>query len=224
MKYFLFCVCFVFSCGASEEVYQVAHIQGQQPLLDGRRDEKFWQAVQPVTGFMNPWNREVEPATALSLAYSTDGLYFHFDVRDNEVILANDFRKERDIEMGDRVELFFSKDKNMGAYYCFEVDAAGRVLSYAAQHYRKMNYDWEPPVGFRVAARRKEGGYAVEGVVPTDFLENLGTAGVLYMGAYRAEFSRRDSVVEENWLTWVNPATTKPDFHVPSSLCKVSLK
>ena len=36
-------------------------------------------------------------------------------------------------------------------------------------------------------------------------------------GVYRAEFSMSDDGVQENWISWVDPGTEKPDFHVASS-------
>ncbi|HTN68027.1 MAG TPA: sugar-binding protein, partial [Dysgonamonadaceae bacterium] len=138
-------------------------------------------------------------------------------------VLEPNFSKDRDVEKEDRVELFFSKDKEMSEYYCFEIDAKGRVLSYSAKYYRSFNFDWDVPTGFKVAAKINSNGYSVEGSIPLEFIKNLNPNGELFFGAYRAEFSRQGNVKIENWLTWINPKTESPDFHVPSSLGKLIL-
>jgi hypothetical protein len=92
------------------------------------------------------------------------------------------------------------------------------------------------------------GGYAVEGRIPLASLEQLGfprlRPGVtIRCGLYRAEFShdRSSRPVEpketihnrgrksvgsppiEHWISWVDPQTPEPDFHVPSSLGRLKI-
>jgi hypothetical protein len=57
--------------------------------------------------------------------------------------------------------------------------------------------------------------------MPKTFLSELMQDSVLYFGTYRAEFTASDGTVAENWLTWQNPSTSEPDFHVPESLGKL---
>ncbi|MDR3252780.1 MAG: hypothetical protein LBT35_04370, partial [Tannerella sp.] len=125
-------------------------------------------------------------------------------------------------EKEDRVELFFSKDRDMNDYYCFETDAKGRVLSYRCSYYRNFDFDWDVPVGFAVAGSIRPGAYSVEGAIPVVFLKDfLQNDEFIYFGAYRAEFSKKDGITVENWLTWNAPSTAKPDFHVPLTLGKL---
>ena len=142
------------------------------------------------------------------------------------MVIKQDFTKERDVEKEDRVELFFSKDKEMNEYYCFEIDPVNRVLSYCSSYYRKFLFDWEPPAGFVTATSIHSGGYTVEGAIPLSFMEKLRNDDCsLYFGAYRAEFSKKDDgTTIENWLTWIDPQTSSPDFHVQQSLGKMISK
>ena len=40
----------------------------------------------------------------------------------------------------------------------------------------------------------------------------------LLFGLYRAEFSRKaDGAVDEAWISWKQPDSETPDFHIPSS-------
>lgn len=209
---------------AQKQEYHVISASGSMIRPDGTKDEKAWADAKEIRSFSNPWNKEVSPETSLSMLRDEKYLYFFFDVSDDEVVTAPGFQQERDIEKGDRVELFFSKDKDMRKYYCFEIDPEGRTLAYAAQHYRKMDFDWDAPAGFEVAARPRPGGYTVEGAIPLEFLEGLKNGETVFFGAYRAEFSREDNKLVENWLTWVDPGTASPDFHVPASLGKLIIK
>lgn len=208
---------------AQRQEYHVRFVPGSAIRPDGTNDEEAWADAGEIRSFCNPWNREVSPETSLSMLRDEKYLYFFFNVLDDEIIKASGFRQERDIEKGDRVELFFSADKDMRQYYCFEIDPEGRTLSYAAQHYRKMNFDWDVPAGYKVAARARPGGYSVEGAIPLEFLDGLKQGDEIFFGGYRAEFSLEDSALVENWLTWVDPGTASPDFHVPASLGKLRL-
>ncbi len=213
---------FLTGCVQQQE-YHVKLVAAGAIEPDGVNDEKAWSGVKEISSFSNPWNKEVSPETSLSMVRDDEYLYFFFNVSDAEIVTHPVFSKERDVEKEDRVELFFSKDKDMREYYCLEIDSQGRTLSYAAQHYRKIDFDWEAPAGYKVSARARQGGYTVEGAIPLAFLDGLKKGEDIFFGAYRAEFSVKDNQLVENWLTWVDPATTEPDFHVPASLGKLRL-
>jgi chondroitin AC lyase len=210
------------ACSQKHE-YRVGLVGDGTIGLDGVKDERAWSDAKEIKSFSNPWNKEISPETSLSMLRDGEYLYFFFDVGDEEIVTAPDFSQERDVEREDRVEIFLSKDKDMREYYCFEIDAMGRTLSYAASHYRQFNFDWEAPAGYKVAARTYPGGYSVEGAIPLVFLEELKNGKELFFGAYRAEFSLENNKLEENWLTWADPATASPDFHVPASLGRLRL-
>lgn len=210
------------ACGQRE--YNTATIPEGVVAVDGERSEEAWSHSTPITAFTNPWNKEVCPETSLSMVKDSSHLYFYFEVKDDEILLDSTLSSERQIAKEDRVELFFSRDKGMKEYYCFEIDAKGRTLSYAANYYRQLNFAWEVPVGYTVVSRIISGGYAVEGSIPLAFIRGLSSDGELYFGAYRAEFSRVKGITVENWLTYIDPQTATPDFHVPASLGKLNCK
>lgn len=214
----------VTACQSDNNRYEAVLVRDGVVLLDGIREEKVWEEVKTISNFQNPWNEEVAPPTKLQLFHDGEMLYFFFDVEDQQILLEKEFNVERDLEKEDRVELFFSKDAEMEEYYCFEVDAQARVLTYSAKNYRQMDYAWEAPEGFEVRSRINSEGYSVEGKIPMSFMKTLTRDGLLYFGAYRAEFSKDSEKTVENWMTWVDPRTKDPDFHVPSSLGKLLLK
>jgi hypothetical protein len=191
--------------------------------VDGKRDESVWEQADSITSFGNPWNKEVSSPTSLQMSKDNRNLYFIFQVSDNDIVSELNFSTERDVEKEDRVELFFSRDKAMNDYYCFEVDTKGRTLSYRASYHRQFNFEWEPPHGFLSAAQISSTGYTVEGSIPLEFINGIASDGQIYFGAYRAEFFKQGDTIVENWTTWVNPKVTSPDFHVPASLGRMIL-
>jgi hypothetical protein len=130
----------------------------------------------------------------------------------------------------------------MQDYYCIEIDPRGRSFDYRAGYYRRIDpkWNWE---GLETAGLPFAGGYAVEGRIPLASFEAMGfprlEPGVkIRCGLYRAEFSHDRSgrpVVQkesihnlgrqldgpppiEAWMSWIDPNTVEPDFHVPTSL------
>jgi len=171
---------------------------------------------------INPWGETCAP-TDISVACFGDYLHFRFDVTDRDLVYAEDFKTERDLEVGDRVEIFFSKDSDMKEYNCFEIDPFGHVLSYSAAYYRQHEFSWEPPHGFKASASLTDKGYLVEVSVPMEFVNTFIDEGQLYMGLYRGDFYKDGDNIVERWYSWKDPHTPEPDFHVPSSLELVTL-
>jgi hypothetical protein len=211
--------------GCTKQEYTVATVKDALIAIDGQNNEPAWQSAGSIRSFTNPWNSKVCPKTSLSMLQDSKNLYFFYEVKDDNIVLVSDFTDEESVAKEDRVELFFSKDKDMKEYYCIEIDAKGRILSYSCSYYRNYNYAWEPPSGFISVADTGNDGYTVEGAIPLAFLKKLFQPdGSIYFGAYRAEFSRQGDSIVENWLTWIDPQTEKPDFHVPSALGKLKFK
>ena len=153
-----------------------------------------------------------------------------------------ELRDEEDAVFEDRAEIYFCPDAGMKDYYAIEVDARGRTFDYRASYYRRLDtaWNWE---GLETKASPIEQGYVVEGRIPLASFEAMGfprlRPGVKIRGGlYRAEFShdrsgrkveQRESIHNqgrqldgpppiEAWMSWVDPKTVEPDFHVPTSL------
>lgn len=206
-----------------EQQYIVQVVPDGVINVDGEINEEVWTKAAKINSLINPWNKEVAPPTTFAMLKDGQFVYFYFDAKDDDMVVKADFKDERDVEVEDRVELFFSKDPGMKAYYGFEMDPQGKTLSYRAAYYRQFDYNWEPPDRFKTAAHIYEGGYIVEGMIPVEFLRGLSETNVILTGIYRGEFSKGDTAIIENWMTWVNSKTQIPDFHVPASLGKIIL-
>jgi hypothetical protein len=130
----------------------------------------------------------------------------------------------------------------MKDYYCVEVDSRGRAFDYRGSFYRRLDPKWNWR-GLETRASPLAQGYVVEGRIPLASFAalgfpRLGPGAKIRCGLYRAEFSHdrrgkpavyRDSIHNrgrrsqgpppiEEWISWVDPGTKEPDFHVPTSL------
>lgn len=181
-----------------------------------------WEKANVETRFSFPWENRPAPRTEFRALFDERALYFAFRVDDDDVVLVEDFRSKDDVVREDRAELFFALDEKLEKYFCLELDPLGRVLDYRAAHYRKFDRSWTFP-GLKVAGRRTGGGYTVEGMIPLASLTSLGfpapgPACAIKFGIYRAEFRHGEgSDPIEGWISWVDPRTKEPDFHVPES-------
>jgi hypothetical protein len=156
-------------------------------------------------------------------------------------------RDKEDAVLEDRVEMILSRDEQMNKYFCFEIDSRGRTFDYQASYYRQFDPKWKCK-GLETAAAPTKKGYTVEGRIPLATLVEMGFPRLvpgekILCGLYRAEFSHDRSgkpVVQretihnrgrrlagpppiEDWMSWIDPKTPEPDFHVPSSLGRLEI-
>lgn len=207
---------------SSHRIYTATPTTKGSIKVDGVKNESDWKKAKIINEFINPWNKEVNAKTELSLLYDSEYLYFFYETIDNDMVIVEDYKGEASVGREDRVELFFSTDSALSLYYGFEIDPLGRVMDYSAKHYRKFNYEWNLE-GILTAGKVSDNGYVVEGAIPMSFLREVaGNNCEIFFGAYRGEFSKNEKgETVENWLTIIDPKTPKPDFHVPSSFAKL---
>ncbi|MIL09388.1 endoxylanase, partial [Salmonella enterica subsp. enterica] len=210
--------------GSTYDVVKVS----KAPTLDGKADDTVWQEAGLLEGgFHFPWEQVHAPRTQFRAVHDGANFYFSFVVVDPDVVVLDQPKGEREtVDEEDRVELFFSAgpidkpvDYEMPAYYAVEVDPAGRVHDYSMKYYRQIDSAWKLD-GFKTAGARTPDGYIVEASIPLSALRGLGLLkpdGSLRAGAFRAEFSRKDGKLDQRWISWVDPQTPVPDFHVDSA-------
>jgi len=226
----------------SDETYRVRHVPGVRIQLDGRADEPAWSRAQVLRRFGFPWKKAPAPATEFRALCDDRYLYFTFRVHDEDMVVLEKLRDEEDAVLEDRVELCFARDDRMKEYYWVEIDSRGRAFDYRAEYYRRFEPKWNWK-GFEAKASQIEKGYVVEGRIPLAGFEELGFGHLrpgtkIRFGLYRAEFShdrsgraeaQRESIHTrgrkldgpppvEDWMSWIDPGTEEPDFHVPASL------
>ena len=227
---------------ANDKVYRVRYLPDAGIRLTGRADDPRWSLANVEKDFRFPWKQAVAPATEFRALCDDKHLYFTFRAHDEDLVVLDKLDGKEDVVLEDRVEMFFAADGQMKDYYCLEIDPRGRTYDYRGAFYRRFDPRWSWK-GLETKASLLPQGYVVEGRVTLASLEELGfpklRPGVkIRCGLYRAEFSHDRSgkpVVEqatihnqgrrskgpppiEQWISWVDPQTPEPDFHVPASL------
>ncbi|MBI5820409.1 MAG: exo-alpha-sialidase [Verrucomicrobia bacterium] len=226
----------------SEQTYRVRYVPNAAIKVDGRANEPLWAGAAVEKQFIFPWNKAAAPATEFQALCDDTHLYFTFRMQDDDIVVLEKLRDKQDAVFEDRAELYFAPDDWMKNYYCMEVDSRGRAYDYRGSYYRQLDSSWNCN-GLETAASPLPNGYVVEGRIPLASFEAMGfprlRPGVkIRCGLFRAEFSHDRSgrpVVQraslhnrgrhldgpppiEAWMSWVDPKTEEPDFHVPTSL------
>jgi hypothetical protein len=202
--------------------YEVRYIGGAEVRVDGRLDERVWEEAYCERGFCFPWEGRVGGVTEFRSFFDDERLYFSFRVEDGDIVVAETVESEQALDVEDRVEMFLARDGKLEEYFCFEVDALGRLHDYRGSYYRQFDSSWDCG-GIQTAGVIGESGYTVEAAISAASLEGLGFDflrrwGVVRAGLFRADFVRgAGGEAEVHWVSWVRPGTAGPDFHVPSA-------
>ncbi len=178
-----------------------------------RAESPDFSQAELLSDFTFPWIDRSPPRTEFRAVHDGGHFHFQFEVDDEDIVLGETIDS-------DRVEIFIAIDDQLSPYYGFEMDPGGGVLDYKAVFHRQFDFDWTLPE-WKTGGELFDGGYRVTGSVPLAILESLGCLrdGRMMAGAYRAEFSRgADGEVIQDWMSWIDPETLQPDFHVPTSL------
>lgn len=186
-----------------------------------------WSDAVVLREFRFPWENRSAPATEFRALWDGARLFFRFDCEDGDLVLGEGRDAKEKVMGSDRAEVFFARDLALDPYYALEMDPRGEVLAYEARYYRRMNWEWSFP-GLEVRAEIRRTGYVVEGSIPLATLRELGVlrAGeaALLAGVFRAEFHHQGEAVHPGWMSWVDPRTEKPDFHVPAAFGRFELE
>jgi chondroitin AC lyase len=225
MKYSILSIVFFWllciSCKTERElpVYEVNYSNEDEIVLDGMPDDKAWGRSTALKDFIFPWDDSTPPVTIFRALYNSNTLYISYTAVDQNLVIKDSLQNESDIAYEDRVELFLSKDTTMKEYFCFEIDPSGRVLDYKASYYRIFDDKWNVS-GIQVASGINSESYQIEAAIPLNSIAEMGIdiSKDFYVGLYRADFENLTSGIKENWLSWVNPEVSKPDFHIPETL------
>ncbi|MBS5149983.1 MAG: carbohydrate-binding family 9-like protein [Butyricicoccus pullicaecorum] len=219
----------VYQNQAATPHYDIAK-RTDKATVDGKLDDGVWKTVAALSGdFHFPWDAKEAPLTVFKGYHDGTNFYFGFEITDADVVVEEAWKAdESTVDAEDRAELFFAggsvdkpTPKGMPLYYGIEIDPKGRVHDYSIEYYRKFDSKWNLN-GLETKGAQTDTGYVVEGKVPLKSLQDLGLIqnDVMRAGVYRAEFSapkkgEKDPVME--WISWVDPKTEAPDYHVDSS-------
>ncbi len=206
----------------ASKVYRVRQIPEEvEAGPGGWLEAEHWKQAEALVDFRFPWIAMQAPATTFRALRNSKKFFFCFEIADADLVLDDSDDPVKRVTGSDRAELFFATGESLDPYYCLEIDPRGYVFDYRGKYYREFSPEWTWP-GLETAARIGEGGYVVAGCLPMESFEALGLLQegetCLRAGVYRAEFSHAaDGTVVEDWISWVDPGTENPDFHVPGS-------
>jgi hypothetical protein len=198
--------------------------------VTGRGSSPAWQQASILTDFSYPWEAARPTLTCFKAVHGEHWVYFLFEVDDPRTHVEAVTNDKREVIDSSRVEIFFRKDDQLTPYYCLEIDASGRVLDYLGNFHRQFEFDWAWPAGeYVVKASTRAGGYLVEVALSKRSLQELGllsgNAPRLQAGLFRAECTH--TVVPRDhmrWISWVQPDSPTPDFHIPSAFGVLELE
>lgn len=211
--------------------YIVKHIDSNLLKVEGNEMNPIWEKANVTSDFTNPWEDVEAPKTSFRALWDDDHFYFRYDVEDENVLTYIDKDHKMEVVHSDRVEIFIRKDKKLNPYYCLEMDARGRVLDYVTKFYRDYDYEWEWPKSKNLSVKASENkiGYIVEGAISLSSLRELGLFknNQLEAGLYRGycmSLPVGDGEADLRWISWVDPKSENPDFHIPSSFGKLKFE
>ena len=187
--------------------------------IDGIGEASIWPTANLLTQFTCPWNDGTPPPTHFKALFDNTHFYFLYQAADPNI--SKKATTTRPVVDSDRVEIFFKTDDNLNPYYSLEMDALGRVLSSKNRFYRNIDMDWKWPDGhFQLFSSINKNGYIVEGKISLASLRqlNLLQGNILKAGLFRGEyFYGENGGMDVKWISWVNPGSERPDFHIASA-------
>src|SRR5699024_747991 len=111
------------------------------PVIDGELASGEWDKAKKIQNFTFPWRNNKQSFTEFFVSVDSTNFNFAFLVEDRSLVWEP-YKNEMDVSLGDRVEIFFAKDKDLNEYFCLEINPVGKVLDYKATYYRKFDVKW----------------------------------------------------------------------------------
>lgn len=201
--------------------YIVNHVPANKLTITGKADDQLWKIAKNLADFSSPWRALHGTKTEFRALWDDGNLYFMFKVFDTNIHIDKKNSGNESINVSDRVELFFRQDDSLDPYYCLEIDPTPRIMDFKAFPNRVFDFDWNWPENhLTVKSHRAADGFIVEGKISLASLEKLNLIHnhTIETGIYRAKYVKVDeSTHDPIWITWVDPKTETPDFHIASS-------
>ncbi|PJB19099.1 MAG: endoxylanase [Flavobacteriaceae bacterium CG_4_9_14_3_um_filter_33_16] len=201
--------------------YNVNSIPLHQLTITGKADSPFWEKANILSYFHSPWEAIKDTETKFKALCDGDSLYFCFEVLDDTIHIDETDDSFHSINVSDRVELFFRSNASLNPYYCLEIDPTSRIMDFKAYPNKNFDFNWNwPHEGLLVNSSFNPQGFCVEGKISIASLKELNLIhdGKIETGIYRAKYYKtKKNDFEPIWLTWINPKTETPNFHISSS-------
>ena len=188
---------------------------------------KDWGDVPQIIDFSFPWNEKKAPLTAFQAFHNGLYLHFRFEAECYPTLIFEHVNHKMEVIKSERVEIFLRQNDQMSPYYCLEMDPKGRILDYSAMYHRQFDYNWNWPENIHLQTKIEPDRYHLTGKLSLAVLNRLGILknNQMEVGLFRGHCIKleNDQAALE-WITWINPETEKPDFHIPSAFGILKLK
>lgn len=208
--------------------YEVNLVKKNQLIISGKGDDELWDTAMVLKDFCSPWSNEKQSEITFKALWDREKLFFNFTVFDSEIHVEEQDDSFDSIGNSDRVELFFRTDTSLNPYYCLEIDTTSRIMDFKAYPDKNFDFNWDwPKDDIAVKSSINTNLFTVEGSISIASLRkfNLIKNNKIEAGVFRAKYKKRENgCFEPTWITWINPNTEIPNFHVASSFGILILK
>ena len=208
--------------------YNVNLIEKNQLNISGKGDDVLWNKAAILDNFVSPWNTDKKSEIIFKALWDRENLFFNFTVFDTEIHIEKKDDSVESIGNSDRVELFFRPDDSLNPYYCLEIDTCSRIMDFIANPNSNFDFNWDwPQNNLKVKSSINADSFIVEGSISIKSLKrfNLINNNIIETGVFRAKYKKtQNKTFEPTWITWVNPNTETPNFHISSSFGRFILQ
>ena len=208
--------------------YNVNLIEKNQLNISGKGDDTLWNNAAILDNFISPWNTDKASEIIFKALWDRENLFFNFTVFDTEIHIEKKDDSVESIGNSDRVELFFRPDDSLNPYYCLEIDTCSRIMDFIAYPNSNFDFNWDwPQNNLKVKSSINADSFIVEGSISIKSLKrfNLINNNIIETGVFRAKYKKtQNKTFEPTWITWVNPNTETPNFHISSSFGRFILQ
>ena len=208
--------------------YTVNSIKKRQLNITGKGEDILWNSAVELTDFNSPWDTQKPSKIIFKALWDSEKLFFNFTVHDSSIHIVKINDSFASINDSDRVELFFRQDESLNPYYCLEMDTEARLMDFIAYPEKNFDFSWNwPKDDIHIKSSVNQDSFIVEGSISIQSLKkfNLIKGNKIETGIFRAKYSpNKNGFFEPTWITWVDPNTETPDFHIASSFGTLILK
>ena len=208
--------------------YTVNLLAKTQLNISGKGDDVLWNKAAILDNFVSPWNTDKKSEIIFKALWDRENLFFNFTVFDTEIHIEKKDDSVESIGNSDRVELFFRPDDSLNPYYCLEIDTCSRIMDFIAYPNSNFDFNWDwPQNNLKVKSSINADSFIVEGSISIKSLKrfNLINNNIIETGVFRAKYKKtQNKTFEPTWITWVNPNTETPNFHISSSFGRFILQ
>ncbi len=210
------------------KTYKVSKIDLSHMVINGKADHPLWEKADVLNDFSSPWHVEDVEDIEFRAIHDGEHLFVSYKVTDSSLHIDSTDDSKKSVDNSDRVELFLRSNKLLDPYYCLEIDPLARVQDFIARPNRQFDYTWNwPKEDITINSDITATYFTVEVAISISSLkkfELLQKDGTIEAGIYRAKYNQQSNgQFEPTWITWIDPKTESPNFHIASSFGKLKL-